>query len=175
VERLEGREERPDCWDAAEGERLEQERRVAPQARVARLDELERILAVAGGQGLGITDGGGEAVPPDHPLNGREPVAAVGPGRDQLPAGLREQPQGPVDRPPVVAQGGKLPPLGAAEHPADELVVHVERLVGQAWRELEHRRHHRRGVSIRSRQGAGALGTGRGSRAGVRPTGRADG
>ena len=141
VEHLESREERPDRRDAAEGECLEQERRVAPQARVARLDELDRILAVTGGQGLGVADGGGEAVPPDRPLDGGEPVAAVGPGRDQPRAGLREQPQGPVDHPPIVAQGGKLPPLGPAEHPADELVVHVERLVGQAWPELEHRRH----------------------------------
>ena len=124
-----------------EGEGLEQERRVAPEAGIARLDELDRVLAVARRQGSGIIDRGREAVPPDRPLDRGEPVAAVSPGRDQLRPGLREQPQGPVDHAPILAQARELPPLGAAEHAADELVVRVERRVGQARPELEQGRH----------------------------------
>jgi hypothetical protein len=67
VQQRESLEKRPNRRDASEGEDVEQERCVASQARVARLDELDRILAVASGQGLGLFDGGREAVPPPRP------------------------------------------------------------------------------------------------------------
>ena len=43
------------------GGQVDRGARVQLPRRVARLGEIDRILAVASGQGLGVADGGGEA------------------------------------------------------------------------------------------------------------------
>ena len=96
-----------------------------------------QVAPVAGGEPSGILHGGGKAVPAD---GGGDRVVERGFGRtrvDQRATGRRQRPHGPADEPAVQRQRFRLATLGAPEHAADELVVEVEGVVGEAWRELE--------------------------------------
>ena len=108
---------------------------------IARLEKLDRILAVPAGEPLGLVDRGHETLPADRAVDGGERIAVFGFGCDQLVTHPGEETDGPVDRAAVVAEGGQLAALGAAEHAADQPIVQVERRIGQLGAELERHRH----------------------------------
>jgi hypothetical protein len=108
---------------------------------IARLEKLDRILAVPAGEPLGLVDRGHETLPADRAVDGGERIAVFGFGCDQLVTHPGEETDGPVDQAAVVAEGGQLAALGAAEHAADQAIVQVERRIGQLGAELERHRH----------------------------------
>ena len=74
-------------------------------------------------------------------IDGGERIAALGLGRNQLVTHPGEETDGPVDQAAVVAEGGQLAALGAAEHATNQAIMQVERSIGQLGAELERHRH----------------------------------
>jgi hypothetical protein len=107
---------------------------------IARLEKLDRILAVPAGEPLGLVDRGHETLPADRAVDGGERIAVFGFGCDQLVTHPGEETDGPVDQAAVVAEGGQLAALGAASSSAIATRIPRRRPADRSRRWLAERR-----------------------------------
>ena len=88
-------------------------------------------------QRLGFGDGRAEPLPRDHRGDRVEGVLLVVAGRDQRGADAGVETDLLVDGAGIGLEGAGMPPLGLAEHRADQPVEQIDGLVGQAGGEIQ--------------------------------------
>ena len=116
---------------------LKQQRRELAHTAVAIIEKREVVKFLGLGKGLRLGDGRFKLRPWQHGFNGGERIATPGTGLDQSPTDLNVQPDLFVDR---FSAGVKLLGMhtfGFLEQLSDQMLKHVECLIGQCRREIQ--------------------------------------
>ena len=148
AQHLDRAHERGGCWHALELERLEKGRRPTPDAGVVLAEVLVSVEFLRPRQGLRFGDSRAKLLP-RHQCDDRVVgILLVVTGGDQRSADARVETDFLIDGPSIGLEGAGMPPLGLAEHGADQPVEQIDGLVGQAGGEVQADRHQRRVPSL---------------------------